>query len=478
MFHRTELIGFFLLIAAASSLAPAADPIPLGAAPELFVDDRLIERTTSAELRLHEPAPREVVRVHDAPWEGNVSSYHTVFRDDDRYRMYYRGAHVDEKTGAAAHADLTYYLESADGVHWSQPELGLYEFNGDSRNNIVYMGPGGHNFAPFRDRNPAAPADARYKAVASEGETLIAFKSADGLHWSRMFDRPIITEGAFDSLNVAFWDPVRGEYRAYTRDFRDEVRDVKTAVSKDFAQWSDPDWLDYGDAPAEHLYTNAIAPYPRAPELLVGLPMRYVPGRNPEHHAYDGVSDCLLMTSRDGRTFHRWRQAFVRPGLQPDRWVNRNNLAAWGIVETHSDQPGAPDELSLYLTEGYYRGPAARLRRYTLRLDGFASLHAGAGGGEMTTRPLALTPAGDADALILNAATSAAGSIRCEFQDADGKPLPGFALEQCEEIYGDSVARAVKWAEGASLASLAGRPVRLRLVLRDADVYSIRLGDK
>ena len=87
MSHRTALTGFVLLLVAAPRLAAAADPIPLGPAPELFVDDRLIERTTAAELRLHEPVPREVVRVHDAPWEGNVSSYHTVFRDDDRYRM-------------------------------------------------------------------------------------------------------------------------------------------------------------------------------------------------------------------------------------------------------------------------------------------------------------------------------------------------------------------------------------------------------
>jgi hypothetical protein len=96
---------------------------------------------------------------------------------------------------------------------------------------------------------------------------------------------------------------------------------------------------------------------------------------------YHGISDCVLMTSRDGRKFHRWNGAFIRPGPQPARW---------GIVTTKSGAPDGPAELSLYATEGYYHSEGTRLRRYSVRRDGFVSVNAPAEGGEMVTKPLVL----------------------------------------------------------------------------------------
>ena len=52
--------------------------------------------------------------------------------------------------------------------------------------------------------------------------------------------------------------------------------------------------------------------------------------------------------------------------------------------------------------------------------------------------------------------------------------MSGFALDDCEETFGDSVDRAVAWRSGADLRALAGKPVRLRFVLKDADVFSYR----
>ena len=74
----------------------------------------------------------------------------------------------------------------------------------------------------------------------------------------------------------------------------------------------------------------------------------------------------------------------------------------------------------------------------------------------------------------MNYSTSAAGSVRVEIQDADGKPIPGYALDDCPEIYGDALAEVVRWKGGDDVGKLAGKPVRLRFVLKDADLYSIR----
>src|SRR6185295_2484747 len=124
-------------------------------------------------------------------------------------------------------------------------------------NNIVWYAPGGtHNFAPFKDTNPSCKSEAKYKALAGgtavvDGKKkacLHAYHSADGLRWAKTLEEPVITDGAFDSQNIAFFDDLRGEYRAYWRYFSSSVADeqgrktervraIRTATSKDFLHW-------------------------------------------------------------------------------------------------------------------------------------------------------------------------------------------------------------------------------------------------
>ncbi|MCI0514853.1 hypothetical protein L0128_16690, partial [candidate division KSB1 bacterium] len=360
--------------------------IVLGSRRELMVDDFLIEQSTDLIFKLHTPIPQNVAIVFDAPWEGNTSAYHTIFQDGPIYRMYYRGSDFDLNTKTSGPQSVC-YAESRDGKSWYKPKLGLCDFKGSKKNNIVWNGTGTHNFTPFKDANPNTPAAERYKAVASHEDRLFAFKSADGLHWSLLQAEPIITQGTFDSQNICFWDSVRQCYLAFHRDFRDGIRDILTSTSADFRNWSTPVWLAFDDALREHLYTNTILPYFRAPQLLLGFPMRFMPNRQLGAHPNPGVSDGVFMTSRDGLHWRRWGEAFIRPGLQAARWINRNNMTAWGLLLTRADIPGLPDELSLYSTEGYYVKDC-RLRRFTLRQDGFVSLNATLSGGSFVTRVL------------------------------------------------------------------------------------------
>ena len=76
--------------------------------------------------------------------------------------------------------------------------------------------------------------------------------------------------------------------------------------------------------------------------------------------------------------------------------------------------------------------------------------------------------------MLLNLSTSAAGGIRVELQDAAGQAIPGFALADCEEMFGDSLDRPVVWTGSTDLRALAGKAVRLRFALRDADLYAFR----
>src|SRR5690606_28454548 len=112
--------------------------------------------------------------------------------------------------------------------------------------------------------------------------------------------------------------------------------------------------------------------------------------------------------------------------------------------------------------------------RGVLRLDGMVSINAGFHGGEFTTKPFVYT----GENLVLNFETSAVGSIRIELQDARGNPISGYELENFAPLWGDHVEHTVTWGAnptwGTSLRKLQGLPVRLRFVLRDADLYSMQ----
>ena len=74
----------------------------------------------------------------DRPWEGNACFTFTIFQDENRYRMYYRGWHfVTGKKLEFPRRQVTCYAESLDGIHWYRPQLGLVEFEGSKRNNIL-----------------------------------------------------------------------------------------------------------------------------------------------------------------------------------------------------------------------------------------------------------------------------------------------------------------------------------------------------
>lgn len=231
-------------------------------------------------------------------------------------------------------------------------------------------------------------------------------------------------------------------------------------------------------SPPEHLYTNQTSPYFRAPHIYIGIAARFMPGRQvitPQEAAairvdpkyFQDCSDAVLLTTRGGSNYERrFLEGFIRPGIGLENWVSRSNYPALNIVQT------GPTEMSFFVNKNYGQ-PTAYLMRYALRLDGLASLRAGYSGGEMITRPIQF----QGKVLEINYSTSAAGNVRVEIQDANGVPVPGFALSDSREIIGDEVARVVSWSSGSDVSRLAGHPVRIRLVLKDADIFSFRFRD-
>ena len=176
------------------------------------------------------------------------------------------------------------------------------------------------------------------------------------------------------------------------------------------------------------------------------------------------------MTSRNGVDWTPFQEAFIRPGRDERNWIHRTTSTGIGVVATDDD------EISLY-TSRHYTYPSAFLERFVLRTDGFASIQAPYSGGEFLTRPLRFK----GNDLVLNYSTSAVGSIRIEVQDADGQPIPGFSLEESPVLFGDHIEHAVKWDRPGFLPTdpmkfdrLSEGAIRLRFVMKDADLYSLR----
>ncbi|MFH1566765.1 MAG: hypothetical protein ABIL09_02120 [Gemmatimonadota bacterium] len=476
-----------------------ASPIAIGSRREVFWDDYLIDTArTTAALTLHRPRAAEVVLVHDEPWEGDGCDYHCILADEGLYRLYYLGWDTNDPgatPGRGPGPISVCYAESPDGRHWEKPRLGLCEFGGTRGNNIIldHTTAQFDNFSVFRDPHPDCPAEERYKGIGSDGADgyLWCFTSPDGIRFRKAWR--MTNRGKFDTLNIAFWDRHAGQYRAYIRDFHDVpgddlnagVRDIRWMVSDDFRAWSVPVQLDFGDGPDYPLYTNVVQPYYRADHVLVGFPSRYVERKawTPNYDQLPGaerrrrrmqasprygltVTDCVFMSSRDGRQWRRWDEAFMTPGPErPHSWVYGDCYPAVGLIEAAADLPGAPPELSLYAFENHWSGTPAALRRYALRLDGFVSCRATYRPCTVVTKPFTYT----GRRLSLNLATSAAGCVRVTLAGPERQL-------RSTELFGDHPARTVVF-EGGEVSALSGRPVTMEITMSDAEVYAFQFTD-
>ena len=365
------------LLAIAHSVM-AQEPINIGSRLEPLIDEHLIaKKTGTLRLRLHHPIRQDEAITLDKPWEGNNSAYATVLQHKGQFFFYYRGtALILDTKVQGAHYATTCVMTSRDGINWKRPNLGFVKRPGWEHNNIILtfdpdcrinFGAGetlddgndllsgkkvpftgaSHNFTPMIDTNPRCKPGERFKALGGhDHRTLYAFKSPDGLHWTMMRKEAVIVDGMMDSQNLSFWDPVRKKYFAYYRDFKNKKgdtrkytkqefylrdRDVRVATSTDFINWTKGQWVDWRPDRLTQLYTSQTQVYPGADHLRIGFPMRYVPGRGPfsslnrriaRASAYYAsvYTDTGFISSRDGRTFHIWPEALVRPGPTDQQW--------------------------------------------------------------------------------------------------------------------------------------------------------------
>jgi|GEM_PF-212254 len=472
----------------------------------LFLDDYHIQSTTGLSRVYHQPVKHPVpVIMPDMPWEMGTNGGRSVnwvlgiewSPTLGRYRMWYNAGDYRRPC----------YAESADGLTWTKPILNLSGTNsngsGSTSNNIIDLGyapTDGDEQRPVIIRDDLDPdTNRRYKAVVLRvpEHTMRLLFSSDGLRWTWSGDTLFTNSDEYRLLH----DTLTGQYVFFGKVVDgDGHRNVTMATSVNFNTWSaNPHYFE-ADATDQTLGntrkaqwlsdTNRVQPtyinaqawtdiYNMPAFIYEGLYLALPciddwTGSSPAP-TQDGVLYPELMVSRDlaGPWNRLDRSPFINVSMK-----NVTNLYDQGMLHTGPQPVRVGDELWFYYT-GFvhtHADPGGSGTNYIrsaihlakLRLDGFASLRAGSTTGTVVTT--AVTVSGKS--LYVNAAAQA-GTLKAELLDADtGTAIPGYTLANSVALQADAVRAKLQWQGVTDLSALAGRSVKIRFSVQNADLYS------
>ena len=444
------------------------------AVPQLMVDDRMVRERDGVIRRLGQPRKLAdpIIRA-DRPWEGvGVLIWGSVIWDpaDNRFRIWYEA--YNPITSNRSNETLLCYAESADGIEWIKPSLGIIEYAGSTDNNIVYRSPDRFDTATVViDPFDAAEAE-RFKMVNFDfgRRCFIRFASPDGVHWTELGEIELpIEAGDRHSMMV---DEVAGRWRIYCKQ-HGSMRTIHQASSADFVHWDYhgeqlvPDDHD----PPETQFYGMVGFRDGAPGLgfleVFDILERRLHGE-------------LVVLDDDGAPSRPFQgQRFLGPGAVGDwdsAWAFPGNNPPIRFGEEHRIYYQGRKTLHWASPKHGGRGHIAAIGLATLRPHGWAGLEAqGATPGTILTEPFTL----DGGILCVNAnAGSEGGEVRIALCDATGTPLTGYGYDDCYPIRNDVTYRKLSWNGSSDLSAFTGKRVSLRFRLRKATLYSFWSSDR
>lgn len=441
------------------------------------------------------------VIVADKPWESMTVNFASVVYDAGIYRLFYDAIdqdYVDDRDSYLC------YAESDDGINWRKPELGLVEYRGSTKNNIILdaratYDVGYHAGTVFID--PTAPPKERYRIIFYGGalgryisrrpreewngiDLIVTGSSPDGLHW-RMATTPVAGAPAAPMLCLhsevqrgVWWDPQLRKYVGFfiTRE-PGYNRCIARAETSDFAEWPMPRTVlrvDDKDQVTADMYNNGAMRYESGGDVAYFL----------FFSMYDHESDRLnvqLATSRDSYTWFRGdRSVYIDNGpddfdaggiyVSPSLVPLKDKLAVFYHGASFKHEEALPDKIQ-------YQGCVALA---TTPVDRFQGLHAD-GDFEFSLQTFTLESANldiAVNADIKGEVRMAVTSYRPENPWSYG-PGPewvqGAGFRECVPLTGDVVDGRIRWSGRPDLRDLIGKPVELRVAMRQATLFGVEV---
>ena len=438
--------------------------------------------------------------THCAPW----SSPTVIYDDEDGlFKAWYAGSDI-----ATSRWWAMGYAVSEDGINWHKPELGLYEYNGSKKNNIVLDGRG-----PIIKDDTEPDPNRRFKGIKRSfgGQKVYAGKGAranyspDGVHWtegpnidlpewfrgppdigvlvrddqdpdpSRRYKTVFQEMVPFDKPDIKCRaDRYRGLGRAKILAYGPDIENFRRAEENPLL--SPADGLEYED---HHIM---MSPYGGAWIICYEYGW-YVPNGYGRYGMYS--ADIRLAVSGDGLSFDRVNphQKVIARGAHgewdgglliiTDKPVVRDGtvyLFYGGAGEEFTSWP-PENEVPEFIHEmGSGSARMARMGLATLREDGFTCLETPdrETPGHATTAPLALTDRSTELTLNVGDVRRNRNWLEVEVLDADScEPVEGYGCGDCDDIDVDGLRRRVTWGD-KRLAGIGRDRFRLRFHLYGA----------
>ena len=417
----------------------------------------------------------------DRDWEFMIYA-HTMLDLGGKYGLWYE-ALPPKDYGAAG---LLCYAESADGITWTKPNLGLVEFAGSRDNNIVIDGskcPYGqfHGNSVFVD--PNAPPEERFKviywsknvpdeviarlkqenpeSVDPFGESnkcgVLLGTSPDGLHWT-LQDKLLFCHTC-DTQTVAYYDSFLRRYVLFTRSFQFGRRSIARSETADVTRWPVPEvvlWTPVDSDPSDDLYLNSKTVYPGTRTVHLMFPTVYRrradncvirAASSPDGIAWQWLPGEVLQTGREGE----WDGGCVFPGC--------------GLTEISGDRVALPFAGYRYPHKYPRFGRVGQFGLAVWPKERLVALQADEEAEFWT--PAMILPG---DSLYLNFETSRAGYIKVAVEGVEGR-----TLDDCDALFGNELKKQVTWEGNPSMGIREDQKVLLRFKMRSAKLFSFEV---
>ncbi|MBI4582828.1 MAG: hypothetical protein HY717_02170 [Planctomycetes bacterium] len=431
----------------------------------LLLDSRIIDSVANAKLVLGKVKkhPANPLFGEDKPWEPRYDNmYPNVIYDEEEqvYKCWYTPfvtSELDERTPRPQRGEVPWHVSkrmfglcyalSRDGLKWDKPELGLVDFRGSKRNNILMFqvhGPG-----IVKDPCEKDPAR-RYKMFGAVGglSPHQVWFSPDGLRWSE----PLVLDlgGRSDTRNNVLWSSELSRWVGITR-FDFAPRSIGRTSSEDFVRWSKVQEVLRPEPDQPHFHDMVAFPYGGLYLGLLGV--------------FDVRADRQWVELTWSPDSIQWQR--ILPGTPFIPNSRNQGDYDWGCI--FAAQPVMRDgEIRIY-----YAGCNGKFHNWrdgflclaTLRPDGFAGYAPESVDlpGVVTTKPVA----GRLAALHVTVDVDEGGSLVATAIGAEGKELA-----RSQPIANAVTDAPLQWQDSAGLDGLATGAVQLKFLIKKATLYA------